>query len=163
MNAFTTQIQRTVPQLYRDCLRLVRHVAPGQTAGKALALRSMVRSEFRKPLGDNAQEVLESRKANAIRALSNYMLTVAAPKDEKLKTVMKSFHGRSVQQAKQTQQQQQRQQQRQKAQQEQQLKAQQEQQQQQQPQDQGISETAPGPAESDQQPHPERETTMTRE
>mmetsp|Transcript_29759 Transcript_29759/g.62189 ORF Transcript_29759/g.62189 Transcript_29759/m.62189 type:complete len:81 (+) Transcript_29759:408-650(+) len=58
----------------------------------------MVRGEFKKPL--TAGQDVESRKAQAIRALSNYMLTVAAPKDEKLKSSMKDFHGRSVQEAK---------------------------------------------------------------
>jgi len=59
----------------------------------------MVRSEFRKPI-IAAQQDLDSRKANAVRALSNYMLAVAAPKDDKLKSSMKDFHGRSVEQAK---------------------------------------------------------------
>mmetsp|Transcript_6897 Transcript_6897/g.14080 ORF Transcript_6897/g.14080 Transcript_6897/m.14080 type:complete len:121 (-) Transcript_6897:436-798(-) len=98
--AITSQgVQRTTTQLYRDCLRLIRHIAPGETSAKAVALRSMVRSEFRKPI-IAAQQDLDSRKANAVRALSNYMLAVAAPKDDKLKSSMKDFHGRSVEQAK---------------------------------------------------------------
>uniref|UniRef100_A0A7S2YEL5 Uncharacterized protein n=1 Tax=Entomoneis paludosa TaxID=265537 RepID=A0A7S2YEL5_9STRA len=96
--AAASQVKRTTPELYRDCLRLIRHVAPGTSSGKAVALRTMVRGEFKKPL--TAGQDVESRKAQAIRALSNYMLTVAAPKDEKLKSSMKDFHGRSVQEAK---------------------------------------------------------------
>ena len=127
-------------------MRLIRHVAPGQTSGKAVALRKMVRSEFRKPLllspetttttttaGSNQHQsstetdnnnsysymedvntrlcredaAIEARKANAIRALSNYMLAVSAPKDVKLKSSVQDYHGRSVQKAKETMQQQQ--------------------------------------------------------
>lgn len=83
---------RTVVQLYRDCLRLVRHIAPGSSA-KSFAVRTTVRSEFRKPC-PVAQ--VEARKANAIRALSNYLLAVAAPKDQKIQGAVDDFHGRSI-------------------------------------------------------------------
>jgi len=46
------------------------------------------------------EERIEALKANAVRALSNYMLANAAPKDPSLKARMKDFHGRSVQEAK---------------------------------------------------------------
>ena len=89
-------------------MRLVRHVAPGQTSAKAVALRTMIRTEFRKPLTAGAttttrDELLEARKASAVRALSNYMLQVAAPQDDKLKSTMQNFHGRAVKEAKQVQ------------------------------------------------------------
>jgi len=63
-------------KLYRDCLRLIRHVAPGRSA-KALALRKTVRTEFskRRDLADE-KEVEQSKEA-AVRALSNYLLMVS--------------------------------------------------------------------------------------
>ena len=90
-------------------MRLIRHIAPGQASPKAVALMAMVRGEFRKPLASNDPAALDDRKAHAVRALSNYMLAVAAPKDQKLKSSMKDFHGRSVQEAKEHQKEQQRQ------------------------------------------------------
>ena len=86
-------------QLYRDCLRLVRHVAPGATSAKAVALRQTVRNEFRKNAGQTDPDKITSLKANAVRALSNYLLAVSAPKDKHLQSSAKEFHGRSVQEA----------------------------------------------------------------
>ena len=85
-------------QLYRDCLRLVKHVAPGQSA-KSLALRQTVRTEFAKNRLETDPARIEGLKANAVRALSNYMLAMNAAKDPKVAAAMENFHGRSVQQA----------------------------------------------------------------
>ena len=90
-------------QLYRDCLRLVNHIAPGRASPKNAALRATVRSEFRKNRSLTVAEDIENAKASAVRALSNYMLAVSAPKDAKLASSMKDFHGRSVRQAKEEQ------------------------------------------------------------
>ena len=87
-------------QLYRDCLRLVRHIAPGATSAKAVALRTTVRNEFRKHAAETNADRITELKANAVRALSNYLLAVSAPKDTQLSQSAKDFHGRSVQQAK---------------------------------------------------------------
>lgn len=95
----TTQIHRTIPQLYRDCLRLIRHVSPGRTSAKAISLRTSVRMEFGKPVND--ENDLESRKSNAVRALSNYMLAISALQDSKLKPSVRDFHNRSVEKARQ--------------------------------------------------------------
>jgi hypothetical protein len=89
-------------QLYRDCLRLIHHVAPGRTSAKAVALRQTVKNEFSKHRQETNPEQIEAAKANAIRALSNYLLAMNAPKDPKMTAAMKDYHGRSVQQAKQT-------------------------------------------------------------
>jgi hypothetical protein len=96
----STTVPRTSVQLYRDCLRLIRHVAPGKSSSKAMALRTTVRTEFDRHRDLHDEERLEAAKANAVRALSNYMLAVAAPKDPKLKARMQDFHGRSVREAK---------------------------------------------------------------
>jgi hypothetical protein len=74
-------------------LRLVRHVAPGVTSPKAVALKQVVRLEFRKPV---PEEQLEARQADAVRALSNYLTQAAARKDEKVKAAMDDYHHRSI-------------------------------------------------------------------
>lgn len=88
-------------KLYRDCLRLVQYVAPGYSS-KAKAIRGTVRAQFRKHQGETDPDKIEQYKADAIRALSNYLLTQQAQKDPKVAAAMKDYHGRSVQQAKQT-------------------------------------------------------------
>ena len=94
--------QRTSIELYRDLLRLINHIAPGSSP-KSLALRTMIRSEFDKskhlsPEKDAAQ--IEMLKANAVRALSNYMLYEGGIQDRgkggKLGLAMDSFHRRSL-------------------------------------------------------------------
>lgn len=44
-------------------------------------------------------EELDNLKAHAVRALSNYLLAVSAPKDAGLQSTAKNFHGRSVKEA----------------------------------------------------------------
>jgi hypothetical protein len=89
-------------QLYRDCFRLIKHISPGASSPKSQALRRTVRSEFRKPYETNVQ--LENAKQNAIRALSNYMLATAAPKDPTVGGAMKDYYKRTAKEAKQEQQ-----------------------------------------------------------
>lgn len=91
-------------KLYRDCLRLVRHVAPGQSSAKSIALRRTVRTEFIKHRHEQNQERIQALQANAIRALSNYMLAMHAIKDPKVAGAAQDFHGRSVKQANKEQQ-----------------------------------------------------------
>ena len=91
---------RDFHQLYRDCLRLIRHVAPGHANRKGLALRRTVRNEFEKHRNEANPDTIENAKLNAVRALSNYMLANSAPKDPKLQQPIKDFHTRSVDMAK---------------------------------------------------------------
>jgi hypothetical protein len=98
-NGDTPTVLSFLLQLYRDCLRLVRHIAPGATSAKALALQRTVRHEFRKNAHVTKAEELDNLKANAVRALSNYLLAVSAPKDAGLQSTAKNFHGRSVKEA----------------------------------------------------------------
>jgi Complex 1 protein (LYR family) len=104
MSVPSPNIGRTALQLYRDCLRLVRHVAPGDCP-KGVALRRTVRYEFRRHAhlavvdddeDNGTTQQIANLKANAIRALSNYLLAMNASKDPKLKSAMKDFHDRSV-------------------------------------------------------------------
>jgi Complex 1 protein (LYR family) len=80
-------MNRTSLELYRDCLRLVRHVAPGESP-KAMALRATVRQQFQQHQKETDPAQIETLKANAIRALSNYTLFQSAQKDGHLKKAM---------------------------------------------------------------------------
>lgn len=92
--------QRTSIQLYRDLLRLLTHIAPGSSP-KSIALRTTVRAEFEKSRNEEDPTKIEALKANAVRALSNYMLYQGGVQDKKkggkLGAAMDSFHERSVQ------------------------------------------------------------------
>ena len=69
-------------------MRLVRHLAPGYSP-KALALRNTVRTQFQAGRGESDPVKIENLKANAVRALSNYMLYQSAQKDTQLRQAMK--------------------------------------------------------------------------
>ncbi|KAL7486117.1 hypothetical protein ACHAW6_015966 [Cyclotella cf. meneghiniana] len=97
--------QRTSIELYRDLLRLVSHIAPGTTSPKSRALRTMIRTEFDKsrtlsPHSTTDAIKIEGLKANAVRALSNYMLYEGGIQDKgkggKLGMAMDNFHERSL-------------------------------------------------------------------
>ena len=75
-------------------------MAPGATSAKAVALRQTVRNEFRRNAQETDPDKITNLKSNAVRALSNYLLAVSAPKDPHLQSSAKEFHGRSVQEAK---------------------------------------------------------------
>ena len=78
---------KTVPELYRDLLRLCQYV--GGSSAKGDALRSTVRSEFRRNAGETDPETIEVQKFSAIRAMSNYLLLSSTGSDEKLKAAMR--------------------------------------------------------------------------
>mmetsp|Transcript_27273 Transcript_27273/g.57398 ORF Transcript_27273/g.57398 Transcript_27273/m.57398 type:complete len:114 (+) Transcript_27273:70-411(+) len=97
--------QRTAIELYRDLLRLISHIAPGTTSPKSRALRTLVRSEFDKSRNLSSNDPadlpkIESLKANAVRALSNYMLYEGGIQDKsnggKLGKAMDNYHERSL-------------------------------------------------------------------
>ena len=92
--------QRTSIQLYRDLLRLLAHIAPGSSP-KSTALRTSVRVEFEKSREEKDPVKIEALKANAVRALSNYMLYQGGVQDKKkggkLGVAMDNYHERSVQ------------------------------------------------------------------
>lgn len=75
-------ISRSTPHLYRDCLRLVQHIAGKSKKGDNI--RNVVRNEFRKnaKLEDPAQ--IENLKSGAVRALTNYLMIQSINKDQKL-------------------------------------------------------------------------------
>eukprot|EP00534_Pseudo-nitzschia_fraudulenta_P006862 CAMPEP_0201192000 /NCGR_PEP_ID=MMETSP0851-20130426/143694_1 /ASSEMBLY_ACC=CAM_ASM_000631 /TAXON_ID=183588 /ORGANISM="Pseudo-nitzschia fraudulenta, Strain WWA7" /LENGTH=106 /DNA_ID=CAMNT_0047478215 /DNA_START=146 /DNA_END=466 /DNA_ORIENTATION=- len=80
-------VNRTALELYRDCLRLVRHIAPGESP-KALALRQTVRMQFKARAKEEDATKIEAFKSDAVRALSNYMVYQSAQKDTHLQKAM---------------------------------------------------------------------------
>mmetsp|Transcript_114990 Transcript_114990/g.171857 ORF Transcript_114990/g.171857 Transcript_114990/m.171857 type:complete len:102 (-) Transcript_114990:8-313(-) len=80
-------INRTSLELFRDCLRLVKHVAPGHSP-KALALRQTVRAQFKAGRDETDPTKVENLKSGAVRALSNYMLYQSAQKEPQLQRAM---------------------------------------------------------------------------
>ena len=90
--------RHVIQKLYRDCLRLIHHVAPGASP-KTMALKMTVRAEFKRNMTLRDDDAIEAAKANAVRALSNYLLARAAPKDVKLQKAATNYHNRSVSEA----------------------------------------------------------------
>lgn len=80
---------RTSIQLYRDCLRLVQHIAGNSSKGQNI--RRVLRMEFKKHKAVNDAEHIEALKANAVRGLSNYLMMEAASKDTRFQDKMRSF------------------------------------------------------------------------
>ena len=58
-------VSKSTPHLYRDCLRLARHI--GGDSAKGLGLRAMVRTEFKKNKAVADPEAVEALRANAVR------------------------------------------------------------------------------------------------
>ena len=54
-------INKTTPQLYRDCLRLVKHV--GGQSPKGRSMRALVGAEFRKNAAVTDEKALEKLRA----------------------------------------------------------------------------------------------------
>jgi hypothetical protein len=82
-------------KLYRDCLRLVRHIAPG-TSTKSIALQNSIRQQFKSNKYVEDEQLIEQLKANAVRGLSNYMLYQSATKDTHLSNAMKQQEQRTL-------------------------------------------------------------------
>ena len=91
---------RSIPELFRDCLRLVNHVAGGRTSAKGVALRKIVASEFRKNSEVKDEQAIEALRGNAVRALSNYLMLQSLGKDDNLSKVAQNFKDKEQQQAK---------------------------------------------------------------
>ena len=71
MNRATSELANPL-RLYRDCLRLVRHI--GVDSPKGRAMKVMVRSEFKKNKTLTNPKLVEEAKSAAVRGLSNYLL-----------------------------------------------------------------------------------------
>ncbi len=75
-------IARSSPQLYRDCLRLVNHIAGKSKKGNQL--RKIVKTEFLKNAKVDDSAKIETLKSNAIRGLANYLMIESTNKDQRL-------------------------------------------------------------------------------
>ena len=69
--------------LFRDCLRLVKHVA-GTTSPKAASLRRIVAAQFREHARETDPARLHALKSSAERGLSNYLIFTNARTDPKV-------------------------------------------------------------------------------
>ncbi len=82
-------IVRSSPQLYRDCLRLIKHIA-GRSK-KGFSLQSIVRSEFIKNAKETDEIKIEQLKSNAVRGLANYLMIESASKDTRLQKFSSNY------------------------------------------------------------------------
>ncbi|CAM9293713.1 unnamed protein product [Scytosiphon promiscuus] len=73
-------------QLYRDCLRLVDHIASKSPKGQQLRL--ILRNEFKKNMSETDPVKIEALKGGAIRGLSNYLVHESGSNDPQLKKRM---------------------------------------------------------------------------
>ena len=77
------ELERTTVQLYRDCLRVAKHI--GGDSAKGVQLRGVARSAFKRNAGETDPEKIKALRADAVRALSNYLVmqTLKTKKDHK--------------------------------------------------------------------------------
>ena len=66
---------KSVRMLYRDCLRVCKHM--GGTSPKALAMKAMIQAEFRKNMHETDPEKIEQMKFAAVRGMANYLVVVS--------------------------------------------------------------------------------------
>lgn len=85
MHGFT----KSTPQIFRDCLRLIKHIS-GKSK-KSEAITRIVRNEFRKNAKVEDEQVVEKLKSNAIRGLSNYLMMESSAKDERFQKHATSY------------------------------------------------------------------------
>lgn len=90
----TSAISRTTPQLYRDCLRLIDHIAGKSVKGSKL--RVIIRNEFRKSVHIKDPAIIEGMKSNAIRGLSNYLMMESSNKDARFQSHANAFTNEEV-------------------------------------------------------------------
>eukprot|EP01039_Chlorochromonas_danica_P004203 gene4203-4617_t len=88
---------RSTPQLYRDCLRLVRHI--GGRSAKGDNIRRVVRMEFRKNAKIEDPVKLEALKSSAVRALANYLMIESTAKDARFKARAQSYAEKQIKEA----------------------------------------------------------------
>ena len=74
-------LERTTLQLFRDCLRTAHHI--GGDSAKGRALKQVVKEGFRKHAGVTDAAEIAKLKADAVRALSNYLVMKSLNKSKK--------------------------------------------------------------------------------
>ena len=85
-------LNRSTRDLYRDCLRLVKHIAGNSK--KATQIRIILKKEFMKNALVKDEDVIATLKAHAVRGLSNYLMIEASNKDKRFKEVSSIFNAK---------------------------------------------------------------------
>jgi Complex 1 protein (LYR family) len=80
---------RTTIKLYRDCIRLVNHVA-GKSV-KSQNLKRIIGGEFRKNRGVTDPASVDALRGDAVRGLANYLMMESAVKDERFREKIGKF------------------------------------------------------------------------
>jgi|Transcript_9199 hypothetical protein len=91
---------RTTIKLYRDCFRLINHIAGKSQKGQGL--KKIVGGEFRKNSAVEDPVLLEALKGSAVRALANYLMMESATKDEKFRQKIGDFASKEAASLKET-------------------------------------------------------------
>lgn len=88
------QLPKTTLQIYRDCMRLIKHVAGNSS--KATMVRGLVRREFAKNRGETDEQRIAQLKANAVRGLANYFMMESASRDARFQASAANFSKREA-------------------------------------------------------------------
>lgn len=91
---------RSASQLYRDCLRLVRHIAGASAKGQNI--RKVLGAEFRKNAHVTDPAKVESLKSNAVRGLANYLMIESSSKDPRLQKFANTYAQKEIKEANET-------------------------------------------------------------
>lgn len=83
-------LNRSTRDLYRDCLKLVKHIAGNSR--KADQIKIILRKEFMRNADIKDEDQISSLKANAVRGLSNYLMIEASRKDKRFREVSNIFN-----------------------------------------------------------------------
>jgi hypothetical protein len=75
--------------LYKDCLRLVKHIAGN--SNKATNIKMIVKGEFKKNANVKDEAHAEALKSNAVRGLANYLMIESTSKDARFKKAANQF------------------------------------------------------------------------
>eukprot|EP00924_Labyrinthula_sp_SR-Ha-C_P004501 snap_masked-scaffold_1-processed-gene-2.35-mRNA-1 protein AED:0.01 eAED:0.01 QI:0/-1/0/1/-1/1/1/0/79 len=75
------KIEKTTVEIYRDCLRLIKHVAGDSP--KANNIKNILRQEFKKNKYETSEEKISELKFSAVRGLSNYLMYELEAKENK--------------------------------------------------------------------------------
>lgn len=81
---------KTSVHLYRDCLRLVKHIAGKSSKGNAL--RMTINTEFKKNAGETDPHRIEVMKSAAIRGLANYLMMESTAKDARFQQSSQKYN-----------------------------------------------------------------------
>eukprot|EP01138_Halocafeteria_seosinensis_P012333 gb/GECG01012602.1/.p1 GENE.gb/GECG01012602.1/~~gb/GECG01012602.1/.p1 ORF type:complete len:202 (+),score=48.07 gb/GECG01012602.1/:1-606(+) len=74
---------KTTKQVYRDCLRLIQHMAGNSP--KADVLRNVVRTQFKQNMNETNEAAIQQLKGRAERVLSQYLFYEQSTRDPRFK------------------------------------------------------------------------------